>query len=169
MSKSIKSLNDTLAFQLEGVYDVVKRLQADLISAKRLVADPEMRHAFAKYSEDLNDQRLKLKRIFSYVLSGPYGRKSISIDHVIARMEEISDLDALPRLRDVALSTALQSMVSYLIATYTQARYIAMRLDLSKVVQLIDEILDTEEAFYQKLKGLSSAQINEACRMVTSN
>lgn len=167
MSTAIKNLNQALAFQLEGVYDVIKQLQADLSPATKAIADHEMQEAFSNYIKDLGDQRLKLKRIFSYVLSGPYKRKVSRYNDVIAPMNEIVDADMLPRLRDVALSTTLQSVIRYVIESFTQARYIAMRLDLGKVVQLIDEILDDEEEFSQKLKRLSATQVNEACRMVT--
>jgi len=54
-----------------------------------------------------------------------------------------------------------------MITAYTDARYVAMRLELDSVVRLLDEIIGSEEEFSQKIRRLSSKQVNEACLYVT--
>ncbi len=166
---TVKNLNQTLAFQLEGVYEIVKRLQADLSVASKHITDPEMRTAVASYCRSLADHRLKLKRIFGYLLNGPYDRKQADLRGVIEPWNEIRNWDMLPRLKDVVVGSTLQSFIRYILTSYTEARYIAMRLELDRVVQLLDEILDEEEETYLRLKGLTAAQVNQACLMTTSN
>lgn len=164
MNSSIKNLNQALAFQLEGAYEIVKQLQVNVSRASKAIADEETRFAFIEYKEILNEQRLRLKRIFSYLLTGPYKRKIST--HTIADWNEIEGKDMLPRLRDVLLCNSLQSAIKYLITTYTDARYIAMRLELDVVVTLLDEIVDGEEEVSKKMKRLASTQVNQACLLV---
>lgn len=165
MSSSIKSLNQALAFQLEGVYEMVKQMQNNLSKASKFIDDQEIRMVFNEYRRSLGDQRLKLKRIFSYLLSGPYGRKAM---REFAPWDDIINKDILPSLRDILFTTSLQQEVQTIINTYIQTRYIAMRLDLDIVVRLIDEILDEEEAVAQTLKRISSTKINQACLLTTN-
>ena len=120
---------------------------------------------FNNYRQNLGDQRLKLKRIFGYLLNGPYGRKG---RHERARWDEIAAQDMLPNLRDVLFSASFHQTVQYMIHAFTDARYIAMRLDLDVVVRLLDEILDEEEAFAQTLKRIFSTQVNQACLLATN-
>lgn len=165
MDATIKNLSQTLAFELEGIYDLVKLLQSDLSNAIKLIEDVETRNVFNDYRRSLGDQRLKLKRIFGYLLNGPYGRKS---GGTIARWDEIGSHHMLPSLRDLLFSTSLRQEIQHIINVYNDARFIAMRLDLDTVVQLIDEILDGEEAFALTLKRISSTQVNQACLLTTN-
>lgn len=165
MNSDIKNLNQVLAFQLEGVYETIKQLQADISKVSKLTDDQETRMVFNSYRQNLGDQRLKLKRIFGYLLNGPYGRKGT---HEDPGWDEIADHNMLPSLRDVLFSTSLQQAVQHLINAFTNARYIAMRLDLDMVVRLLDEILDEEEAFAQTLKRIFSTHVNQACLLTTN-
>lgn len=168
MSYSIKNLNQALAFQLEGVYDIVKALQADVSKVSKLVSDHEIRMVFNAYRQNLGDQRLKLKRIFGYVLNGPYGRKTSHSANAIAQWDDVGEVNTLPALRDVLLAGSLELSIQYLIAAYTSARYVAMRLELDIVVRLLDELIDSEEEFAQNMKRLSATQINQACLLTTN-
>ncbi|HZY79622.1 MAG TPA: DUF892 family protein [Cyclobacteriaceae bacterium] len=165
MNTSIQNLNQALAFQLEGVYEVVKQLQTDISKVSKSIEDHEIRTVFNDYRRSLADQRLKLKRIFGYLLNGPYGRKT---NHSIAGWDEITERDMLPRLRDILYSSSLQQAIQYMTTAYTDARYVAMRIDLGIVVRLIDEILDEEEKFAQSIKRLSSTHVNQACLLTTN-
>jgi len=168
MNHSIKNLNQVLAFQLEGLYEIVKTLQGDLSKVSKLVSDQEMRMVFNSYRQNLGDQRLKLKRIFGYLLNGPYGRKTSHSANAIAQWDDVGDMDMLPGLRDVLLATSLEFSIQHLATAYTSARYIAMRLELDIVVRLLDELIDSEEEFAQNMKRLSSTQINQACLLTTN-
>lgn len=168
MSSSIKNLNHVLAYQLEGVYEIIKTLQGDLSRAWKMIDDPEMRMVFNAYHHNLGDQRLKLKRIFGYLLNGPYGRKASHDANAIVQWAELSEKNILPRLRDVILGSSLGLAIQYQITTYTEARYIAMRLELDVVVSLLDEMIDSDEEFSRNLKRLTSIQVNQACLLTTN-
>lgn len=168
MNHIIRNLNQALAFQLEGVYEIVKTLQSDLPKVAKLVTDQEMRMVFNAYRQNLGDQRLKLKRIFGYVLNGPYGRKTSHVANAIAQWDDVSEMDILPGVRDVLLGTSLELSIKHMIDAYTNARYIAMRLELDMVVHILDDLVDSEEEFAQNLKRLSSTQVNQACLLTVN-
>lgn len=165
MSHCIKNLQQTLAFQLEEVYVTIKKLQQDLPAATKAITEEEMKSAFNSYRNHLDEHRLKLKRIFGYLLSGPYGIKASVMS---TPWSEIENRDVLPRLRDIMLGNSLQNTIQYVINAYVEARYIAMRLELDSVVRLLDEMLDAEEEFLLKIKRLSATQVNHACLMATA-
>lgn len=168
MNSRIKNLNHVLAYQLEGMYEIVKTLQGDLSRSFEHINDQEMRMVFKAYHHNLGDQRLKLKRIFGYLLNGgPYGRKTTHAPSAVVQWPDLSDKYVLPQLRDVILGNSLGLAIQYQIAAYTEARYIAMRLELDAVVRLLDEIVDVEEEFSQKIKRLESTQVNQACLLTT--
>ena len=168
MNSSIKNLNQVLAFELEGMYEIVKTLQQDLSKISKSIDDHETRMVFKAYNQNLGDQRLKLKRIFGYLLNGPYGRKSSHTATAIVQWSDITEKHALPRLRDVLLGKSLGLAIQYQIIAYTEARYIAMRLELDMVVKLLDEIIDSEEEFSRNLKRLTATHVNEACLLTTN-
>lgn len=166
MKTMITNLNHVLTFQLEGMYEVVKSLQAKLPSTIKQAADPELRSLLKCYTENLGEQRLKLKRIFSYVLNGPYDRKSFKMAEAMAPFGETLEKNITPKLLDIIVSTSMHSTIQFLITSYVDARYIAMRLELDTVVHLLDEIVDLEESFLQQLRAHSAKKVNDACLLV---
>jgi ferritin-like metal-binding protein YciE len=168
MKTTIATLNHVLTFQLEGMYEIVRRLQEEIPVALRHVNSPEVKEILSDYKHNISEQRTKLKRIFGYVLNGPYGRKSARIADAIAPLREISERDIAPRLKDIVLVTSMQAAVQYMITTYVDARYIAMRVELDPVVRLLDEIVEMEEVFLKGLRSQSAQKINAACLFVTA-
>ena len=163
MKTSISNLNQVLAFQLEGMYEIVKNLQNAVPVAIKSTTSPATKDLLRSCAENLAEQRLKLKRIFGYILNGPFGRKAGTIADVIVPFKEISERNAEDPLRDILYMTSMQAASQFTITSYTDARYIAMRLELDTVVRLLDEMLNGEEAFLHRLRCYSAQQINDAC------
>ena len=162
MKPTINYLNQALAFQLEGMYCLTKQLQEETAAISRAVSDPELAEIVESYRQNLADQRLRLKRIFGYLLSGPYHRKSEAFS-TCSRFSDVNGKNILPHLRDVLVSDELRSTIQYMIASYNSARYIAMRSELDTVARLLDEIVLSEEEFSQKVKRLFATCVNNAC------
>lgn len=169
MKSTVTSLNHVLAFQLEGMYENIKILQAALPTAIKNASEPFTKDLLRSYTEVLTDERLKLKRIFGYVLCGPYGRKSGAVSDAIAPFKEISELNSVCSLRDIILINSMQASVQFMITSYVDARYIAMRVELDNVVALLDEMLDAEESILQNLRCYSAQLVNDACLLAPVN
>lgn len=168
MKTTINNLNHVLTFQLEAMYEVVKTLQAKLPTAMKQVSDPELKSLLKSYGENLADQRLKLKRIFGYLLSGPYDRKSFKMTDAMAPFGDLLEKNTAPKLLDIIVTSSMHSTIQFLITSYVDARYIAMRLELDNVVGLLDEIVDLEEVFSQKIRSQAAKKVNDACLLVTA-
>lgn len=169
MKTTISSLNHVLTFQLEGMYEIVRNLQKEMPIVLKHAVEPDTKELLRAYAENLSEQRLKLKRIFSYLLNGPYGRKSGPIAHTIVPSYELSETNAVSSLRDVLIVTSMQAAIQFMIASYTDARYIAMRVEMDNVVRLLDEILDEEESFLQNLRYRSAQLVNNGCLLAPVN
>lgn len=168
MKTTIANLNQVLTFQLEGMYEVVKTLQARLPGAIKRVDDPEVKSLLRSYGESLGEQRLKLKRIFGYLLDGPYDRKAFRMAEAMAPFGDIMEKKVDPKLGDIIVLESMHATIQFLITTYVDARYIAMRMEMDPVVALLDDVVDMEEGFVQKVRSLSAKKVNEACLLVTA-
>ena len=166
MKTMITNLNHVLTFQLEGMYEVVKTLQAKLPTAIKQVSDPEVKSLLRSYGENLAEQRLKLKRIFSYALNGPYDRKSFKMAELITPFGETIEKNVAPKLLDIIVTSSMHAAIRFMITSYVDTRYIAMRLELDTVVRLLDEIVDMEESFLHQLRSQSAKKVNDACLLV---
>ncbi|HWA33527.1 MAG TPA: DUF892 family protein, partial [Cyclobacteriaceae bacterium] len=76
MKNKITNLTQALTYTLEGMYDSEKKIQRDLPDLSSSLASGALKKLLSQYLETSQDRRLKLKRIFSYLLAGPFGRKS---------------------------------------------------------------------------------------------
>jgi ferritin-like metal-binding protein YciE len=169
MKESITSLNHVLAFQLEGMYGIVKNLQHTIQTAIKGTTDEATKALLRAYSEGLFEQRLKLKRMFGYTLNRPYGRKMELAADAVAPFTEIAASSSEDSLRNVLFVSSAQTAIHFMITSYTDARYMAMRLELDKVVDLIDEILNAEDVLLQKFRHYSATLINNACLLPSAN
>jgi len=169
MNTTIINLNHALTFQLEGMYEIVKNLQHTIQVAIKSPVDASTKDLLRDYMENLFEQRLKLKRIFGYTLSGPYDRKSGILVDAIVPFREIAECNAENSMRDILFTTSMQAAIQFMITSYTSARYMAMRLELDHVVALLDEMLSMEETLLQKLRSYSAQQVNNACLLTPAN
>jgi ferritin-like metal-binding protein YciE len=169
MKTPITNLHHVLAFQLEGMYETVKNLQHAIQVAIKGANDSSAKELLRSYSENLFEHRLKLKRAFSYVLNGPYGRKALGVGEAIVHFKEIIELGSPSPMTDILLTTSMKAGIQFMITSYADARYLAMRVELDNVVALLDEILNMEEDFLKRLKSYTARQINDACSLTPAN
>ena len=160
MKKTITNLDDMLAFRLEGIYTIVRHLQTTIPAALKSTSDVSTKELLRSFFKNLSEQRLKLKRAFSYLLTGPYGRHSTMGTDAILPFEEISKMNIESSMRDILFTTSMQSAIQFMITTYTDSRYIAIRLEMDNVVALLDEMIELEENFVQRIRTYSAERIN---------
>ena len=165
MKKVVSNLNDALAFELEGMYEVIKGLQAEVSKSLKHISVPALRDLLVNYSSTLEDQRTKLKRIFSYVLDGPYNRHLNKVAGFIAQFKEINSRAYEPSLLALLFVSTLVSAAQYKVAALEEARFLAMRLELEQVETLLDEMIALEKEFAQTLKRLSAKQVTIAYKL----
>jgi ferritin-like metal-binding protein YciE len=169
MKKTVANLHEALTFELEGMYEITKGLQDEISESIAHTSNPSMKKILAEYLKTLGDQRIKLKRIFGYLLTGPYKRQLKKAAGFLSRCKEVNSSTDEPSLRAILFVSSMQPAVQYKIAALKEARFLALRLDIENVADLLDEMIEGEQAFAQTLKRLASNQVNLAYNLAVSN
>lgn len=145
MKSRITNLNQALTYQLEGMYDAEKKLMKYLPACMKRTPSRALKGELKGYIESARDKRIKLKRIFSYLLTGPYGRKNKVMDSQIGDIKDMQKLVSTPELQDAMLLSSIQNICHSKIAAYGTAKAWAEELDIKPVVNLLNEVLEWEK------------------------
>ena len=144
MKPKFKNLTEVLAFQLEGMYVAEKTIQKELPPSLRSVSSKKLKSEYKKYLESAADKKLKLKRIFSYLLIRPLDRKGTVIVKMLQQSQIIAKSPTTAGLKDAQLLSALRSMAAYKSSVYETARIFAEELELTTVSELLGQIISWE-------------------------
>ncbi len=159
MKKSLVNLQDALAYRLNGLYDVEKKLQESIPDCLHHVGSPALLNEMQKYADSTRDKVTKLERVFNYLMEEP----EIHPDEVMEKMiEDVYELvtHAAEPLRDALIISCLQNINHYKISGYGTARAMAMQLEFEKASELLNEILTWEKEMDQRLTLLAMEEVN---------
>jgi ferritin-like metal-binding protein YciE len=162
MKTLLNSLNQVLTFHLEAMYDAEKRIQKEL---PELVLDLDSREAVdivSRYTENASDKRLKLKRIFSYLLAGPFKRTSGAVGMIVSECSDIMEMTGRGRSRDLLIMSSLEALSEYKVTSYNTALKIALQLELKKVAELVEDIISLEVESAQNMSDFVSREVIES-------
>jgi len=162
MKTLLSSLNETLTFHLETMYDAEKRIQKDLGELVLELDSPDAVDMVSRYVESANDKRMKLKRIFSYLLTGPFKRSNGAIEVVLSECVEIVDATVKSSYRDMLIASALEAVSEYKVTNYNTALKIALQMELRKVAELLEDIISMEVEAAQSLSDFVSRSVIES-------
>lgn len=160
MKRTLENMNEALTFHLENMYDAEKMLQKKLADFLPHIVSPALKKEWTRYCESTPDKRLKLKRIFSYLLSGPFNRKNPSMEEMLKEMKEVSKMTKGP-LRDVMLIATMHQIIHWKIAAYGTARALAMVMELQTVTDLLEEIVQWEKEADAILSRIAEKHVNQ--------
>jgi ferritin-like metal-binding protein YciE len=151
MKTKFKNKTEVLTYELEGMYDAEKKWMAAFSEINPYISSHDLKKEMEKYAEQASEKRLKLKRIFSYLLSGPYKRKNKVID---AMLEECRN--TLSASSDFETNTAMayhffKQMIEYKTCSYSIAKSQAIELELEPVADLLSEICAWEKEAHRSL------------------
>lgn len=156
MKTRLNHPREALTYSLERLYDQEKNIQKNLPSLAGKVSSGALKKELTQYHKASHDKRLKLKRVFSYLLTGPFRPKSKTTRRVL---EEANDLRRLSKGSDMEaalVGNAMRALILSRVATYELALETAGRLELEAVCDLLEEILSWERASVQSLKKIES-------------
>ncbi len=160
MKPILNNLNEALTYHLEGMYDAEKKLQKSAPDYTNCVTSRALKSEIKKYFESARDKRIKLKRIFSYLLAGPFGRKSKVIDKMLKDVDNILKYASSPELKDAMVIPSLQAIIHYKIASYGAAKAFAIVLELETVTDLLEEVLELEMESDRALAKIAIEGVN---------
>jgi ferritin-like metal-binding protein YciE len=159
MTRKINSLQELLARQLEELYDGEKRLQHDLHARQSAAARLAFKEELQKFESQCSDARMKLKRIFSYLLMGPFKIKSNTISGFIKDLDMMASSIADVHDREMFTRSSFLCINTYKVTAYNSALDISHKLALDPVSDLLNEIIATVigcDTKLQKMQALSS-------------
>lgn len=161
MKTQLNTLNKVLTFHLEGMYDAEKIIQYELPELVRHMDSSDAGDIVSKYAESANDKRLKLKRIFSYLLTGPFKRSNGVAESVLAEGADLIHMTDKGDHRDLLIVSALEALSEYKVTSYNTALKIALQMGLTKVAELLEDVISWEVESAQNMSDFVSQSVIE--------
>jgi ferritin-like metal-binding protein YciE len=151
MKTSIVDFQSALSVQLETMRNTEELIQSSLTGFARCLTDKQLKDLVKRYARSSRYKRLKLKRMFSYVLRGPFLIKGSPAKEVMRTMDDISK-KSVKGITDLLCASTLLGLVHYKVSIYQTAKEMAAYCALEEVSDLLNEILVMENEFIPEIK-----------------
>lgn len=158
MKKNINTLEDALAFQLQGLYYAEKRLQEEFLNCGPRISSLRLQEEIRNYISSADNKLLKLERIFNYLMTEPLSRRNEVINTMIMETQDMMDLAATNTLRDLLLISCIQKINAYKATSYRTAYLLSVELEIDTATDLLSEIRKWE---YETGKALADLFLEE--------
>ncbi len=158
--EKITRLEDALGILLSDLYEAEKKLQTAIPQCMEKVSSPQLKEAMQRYLQSCHDKRLKIERVFNYLMTEPLGKRNIIINSLLSKTQQMLEIAGSGRMRDVLLSACMHTINHYKTSEYTTAITLAEELSLETPQQLLSEILLWEKETGEQLSRLISCEVN---------
>jgi ferritin-like metal-binding protein YciE len=158
--KTLK-LKDLFLDELADIYNAENRLLQALPRMAEAAACEDLKEAFTDHLEQTRGHVAKVKEVFALMGTPARGKTCEATVGLVKEAENlIADFRGSPAL-DAGLIAAGQKVEHYEIASYGCLREWALALDNEKAADLLQEILEEEEAANQTLTQVAEMDANE--------
>jgi ferritin-like metal-binding protein YciE len=163
---ALDTLHELLEMELYDLYSAEKLIEQTLPRLANAAASPELRDAFEDDLRITEQQLNRLDEILEMLDLRPDERASLGVEGMVRELEQITDQDAEPAVKDAALIASVQKIKHYQIAAYGSAKTYARDLGLKNIEKLLnrteDEALDTDRKLSHIAQGgVFSSGINQ--------
>jgi len=162
MKTKINSLNNALAFLLQGLYYTETMLKEEFISCCSEITSGKIRSEIKRYTGIADSKMLKLERVFNYLMEEPLSRKNDVVKELMNETYLILSATTSTHLRDVLAIGCLQNINGYKIAAYRSAYMLAVELELDTPTDLLQQILEWEIDSSKSFSTLAIEEFNRA-------
>jgi ferritin-like metal-binding protein YciE len=162
MKTKIKSMNDALAFLLQGLYYAETKLKEEFPLCSNKVTSTKIRNEIDNYTQSADSKMLKLERIFNYLMKEPLTRQNPAINDLMEETHDMLASTTSTHLRDILTIGCIQSINAYKIANYRSAYMFAVEMELDTATDLLQQILEWETDAHKALASLSIEEFNRA-------
>lgn len=156
------NLREALVDEIRDLYNAEKQLTKALPKMAKGATSDELREAFESHLEETEGHVTRLERVFELLDEKPRGKHCAGMAGIVEEGSEKLQEDAEDAVKDACLIGAAQKVEHYEITSYGTAIAWAEALELSEVVEVLQETLAEEKAADEKLSALAEAGINEA-------
>ncbi|HEX8038304.1 MAG TPA: DUF892 family protein [Chryseosolibacter sp.] len=161
MKTFIHTIQDALAFQLQGLFYSERFLARELNACMSDVGSEKLKNEMQRYARQSENKILKFERIFNYLMQEPQTRKNEVIHKMIDEMHQILGFTTPSKhLKDMLRISCIQNINAYKIAGYKNAYMFAVELELDTAADLLQQILEWELATGKALSELSIEEFN---------
>jgi ferritin-like metal-binding protein YciE len=164
MKTKITSMNDALAFILQGLYFTETRLKEEFPLCSSEISSRKIRSEIENYTGSADNKMLKLERVFNYLMKEPLSRKNAAINDLMNETHQILSATTSTHLRDILAIGCVQNINAYKIAGYRSAYLFAVELELDTATDLLQQILEWEIDSSKNLSELAIEEFNNAQR-----
>lgn len=164
MKTKINSLNDALAFLLQGLYFAETKLKEEFPSCCSEISSPRIRNEINNYTRNADDKMLKLDRVFNYLMVEPITRTNEVVNKLMSETQQMLGSTTSSHLKNVLSIGCIQNINAYKIASYRSAYMIAVELELDTPADLLQQILEWEIETSKELAALSIEEFNKVQR-----
>lgn len=158
--KNINSVQDALAFLLDGLYYTEAKLKNEFRGCCKKISSPHLIIEIDQYAFNCENNLLKLERIFNYLMQEPVLKKNGVVDQLMANTHQVLSSVKNPYLRDILTIGCIQNLNAFKIASYRSAYMLAVELELDTVADLIQQILERETAETNAISNLFIKEFN---------
>jgi ferritin-like metal-binding protein YciE len=162
MKPKIKSLNDALAFLLEGLYYAETKLSDEFPACCGKINSPRLHDVVNNYTGSTQNKLLKLDRVFNYLMKDPEHRVNKVVDELITETRLMLSSAVSENLKDLLTVGCIQNINAYKIASYRSAYLMAVELELDTATDLLQQVLEWEVETSRALARLSIEEFNQS-------
>jgi len=156
------NLREALVDEIRDLYNAEKQLTKALPKMAKGATSDELREAFETHLEETQGHVTRLERVFELLDEKPRGKHCAGMAGIVEEGSEKLQEDMEDAVLDACLIGAAQKVEHYEICAYGTAIAWAEALQLTEVVDVLNETLAEEKATDEKLTALAEAGINEA-------
>ena len=156
----LKSLEDLLLQQLEGLYDAESRWLDHLPKIAEGAENEALRSALSDQAAETQQQINRLENAFALTGLNPKRLRCEAMKGLVRESQQLVDAAAEPPIRDAALIAVVQKIKHYEIAAYGAARNFAMRCEQAGIADLLQQSLDEEGDADRGLTAIAEQIVN---------
>ena len=161
MKTSIHTLQDTLAFQLQGLYFSEKKINTEFGLCNHEISSRALKDEIRKYIQGADDKLLKYERIFNYLMQEPDSRKNKVVVKILEETREMLSFTDSYHLRDILMVSCFQNLNAYKISCLKIAYMFALELELDTAADLLQQILESEMETSKALARIAIEEFNK--------
>jgi ferritin-like metal-binding protein YciE len=160
MKQNIKTLQDALTYQLQGLFYAETQVREEFSRWSRNITSRPVKSELQRYIESIDDKLLKLERIFNYLMQERLIRKNAVVDRLLEETRHMLDYAAPGHLKDILMISCIQNINAYKISSYKTAYLFSIELELDTASDMLQQIIEWELQTSTELNALSIQEFN---------
>jgi len=146
--------------ELKDIYWAEKALTKAIPKMIKNATSEELIEGLEEHLTETEEQVNRLEEVFQAIDKKAVAKKCEAMDGMIKEAEEIMEECEEGAMCDAGIISAAQKVEHYEIATYGTLRQFAETLELTEVVQLLEETLQEEKMADKKLSEVAVSVVN---------